>query len=56
MVNSAGTEQAGANSAKTDQTPQNVAFDQGLHCLPLLDTSTGNMIDLFNLRKSMVRS
>ena len=28
--------QASANSVDPDQTPQNVASDQGLHCLPLI--------------------
>ena len=36
--------QAWANCVDPDQMPQNVASDQGLHCLPLihqiLDTST----------------
>ena len=37
--------QACANSVDPDQTPQNAASDQGLHCSPLikhfLDTPTG---------------
>ena len=28
--------QAWENSAEPDQTPLNVASDQGLHCLPLM--------------------
>ena len=28
--------QAWANSVDADQMPQNVASDQGLHCLPLI--------------------
>ena len=38
--------QVWANSVNPDQMPQNVASDQGLHCLPLvqqiLDTSKGD--------------
>ena len=29
--------QACANSLDSDQTPQNAASDQGLHCLPITD-------------------
>ena len=42
-----------ANSVDPDQTPQNAASDQGLHCLsPIrqslsLDSSTGNKLDSF---------
>ena len=43
--------QAWANSVDPDQTPQNAASDQGLHCLPhvqkLLDTSIGSEMELF---------
>ena len=42
--------QAYANSVDPDQTPQNRASDQGLHCLTsstILDTSTGSKIDFF---------
>ena len=43
--------QAGTICVDPDQMPQNVASDQGLHCLPLiqqfLDTSTDSKIDLF---------
>ena len=30
-----------ANSADADQTPQNAASDQGLHCLPQLQEGKG---------------
>ena len=47
-----GDRQASSNSVDPDQMPQNVASDQGLHCLPLiqhfLDTSTGSKIRLFS--------
>ena len=40
--------QAWANSADPDQMPQNVASDQGLHCLQeFLDTCTGCKIVMF---------
>ena len=43
--------QTGLSSVDPDQMPQNVASDQGLYCLPLiqqlLDTSTGSKNDLF---------
>ena len=47
------TRQARANSVDPDQMPQNVTFDQGLHCLPLtykfLDTTTwSNMLFRFS--------
>ena len=43
--------QAWANSVDPDQMPQNVASDQGLQCLPLiqhnfLDTSTRSKINV----------
>ena len=43
--------QAWTNSADPDETPQNVASHQGLHCLPLiqqfLDTTSGSELYLF---------
>ena len=40
--------------------PQNVASDQGLHCLPFcqqfLDTSAGIQIDLYKVYDDMVKS
>ena len=40
-----------ANSVDADQMPQNVASDQGLHCLPImqqfLDTPASSKSDLF---------
>ena len=48
------------NSEDSDQMPQNVASDQGLHFLLLIhqlkDNSTGSKMDCSNLRTSMVRS
>ena len=45
--------QAGANSVDPDETPQNVASHQGLHCLPLiqqfLGTTLVNKLYLFKL-------
>ena len=42
-----------ANSVDPDQTPQNAASDQGLHCLTLiqhvLDTSQGGRMNIMNL-------
>ena len=35
--------QSWANSVDPDQTPQNAASDQGLHCLPLIQQQL-NMI------------
>ena len=44
--------QRGLDSVDPDQTPQNAASDQGLHCLSFIhqfvDTSTGCRIDLFS--------
>ena len=46
--------QARANSVDLDQTPQNVASDQGLHCLSqssaFLETSSGSKIDLLQFK------
>ena len=43
--------QALANSVDPDETPQNAASHQGLHCLPLnqqfLDTTSGSKLYLF---------
>ena len=43
--------QAWANSVDPDETPQNVASHQGLHCLPLIqqfiDTASGSKLYLF---------
>ena len=41
--------QAWANSVDQDQTPQNAASDQGLHCLPLSQAVFGH-----DLRTSMI--
>ena len=43
--------QASANTVDPDETPQNAASHQGLHCLPLiqqvLDTTSGSKLYLF---------
>ena len=47
--------QAGANSVDPDQTPQNAASDQDLHCLPfvqqVLSTLNGDKTELFIVRR-----
>ena len=46
---------AWANSVELDETPQNAASHQGLHCLPLiqqiLDTTSGSKLYLFKLKE-----
>ena len=37
--------QAWANSEDPDQTPQNAASDQGLHCLPLIKQFLNKLTD-----------
>ena len=48
-----------ANNLEPDQMPQNVASDQGLHCLPLIHTLDYQQVvklTISNFRTSMVRS